>query len=57
MAAKLKNYEELKAALIEVIRYLDCGAFFEENACYTKEDIENILQETVKDAMNEYYSK
>lgn len=57
VVAKLKDYEELKAALIGIIRYLDCEAFFEENACYTKEDIENTLQETIKDAMKEYYSK
>jgi putative component of membrane protein insertase Oxa1/YidC/SpoIIIJ protein YidD len=57
MVVKLKNYEELKAALVEIIRYLDCEAFFEEGACYTEEDIKDTLHGTVDEAMEEYYSK
>jgi len=57
MAVEIKNYEELKDALIRVIEYLDSETPLEENLCYSKDDIKDYLREVVSDAIKEYYSK
>lgn len=57
MNERIKNYLELKDALVGVIRYLDTGAFLVDNVCYGKPEIKKYLGEVVKDAMDEYYKK